>query len=261
MSTAAPTHTRRNGAKHTVEVVEAKPSQRLDTVRTAVTLYQSRDDLPREDVYALARVLGESGLLAYGQIAAIAGVSVTTLKRRGVHVPGQRKGGACDPAQLENVLCVLRTLDENGTYEVQRIRQAHEGGISAGVLGRLLGLSHTYVLKLVRMARDDRDLEYTDTYARRVGRRRGGVEAGVSDYTLDDHNGGERELSAYERDVMARFATGELDLSDVLFTDENDSVDESGTTEDEAGQPDGADDSAAGSAPDLFADFGGDADR
>lgn len=255
MITEAPTtRTRSNGAKHTIEVVELEKSERLATLETALGCYQQRDSLRKDEKYALGRVLAESGLFAYAHLAAILGTSVSTLKRHGAKVEGTRKGGVFDPAQLENVVHVLRTLEENSTYEVQRIRLAHEGGISAGVLGRFLGLSHTYVLKLVRMAQDDRSLEYADTHASRAGHRQSGVDARTAEYAASLGYTDLSELTAEERDVMARLAAGEFDFSEHLCdNDEVDSVDESGAVADEAGRDVGADHGAAGGDEDTGA--------
>lgn len=234
-------HTRSNGTKHRVEVNDSDLEQRHTTLDCALMLYNERENLHKRELYATARVLGESGLLAYSHIARIAGTSVSTLKRNGVRVPGQRKGGVFNPAQLATIVRALHELKENGTYAVQCIRDAYENGNSAGVLGRFLGLSHTYVLTLVRMADNDRNLVSVDTRARRTRNREDRVGSGVAEFTVDADRIDTTGLTAEERAVMDRFAGHNLNSLAQRFTVEDDSVDESGTAADETGQSDSVD--------------------
>jgi len=178
----------RNGKGNAVSRFEIDSELREAYLEYAVNTYERAAKFSREEREFAMRKLATYGIFSATHIAQIFGVHRSMLTRLGIKVnTGQTKmGGAFDPAQLVNLLYTLREKNENEAYSVQHIRLAYEGGMSTGVIARLIGVSTSYVsnmLKKARMATDDRAVVERAGDPGREGRTQPRGAAGVVEIT------------------------------------------------------------------------------
>lgn len=184
----------RNGKNSKVSRFEIDSELREAYLEYAVNTYERAAKFSREEREFAMRKLATYGIFSATHIAQIFGVHRSMLTRLGIKVnTGQTKmGGAFSPAQLVNLLYTLREKNENEAYSIQHIRLAYEGGMSTGVIARLIGVSTSYVsnmLKKARMTTDDRAVVERAGDPGREGRTEARGAAGVVEITAADLSG------------------------------------------------------------------------
>lgn len=155
------TRTIRNGARHTVVVRELTDAQRSVAVQYAWHNYGRREELSFEKAERLSEMkrLADYGIFPATHIAQIFGVGRSMMTRLGIKPDtGQKKaGGAFNPACLKYIVLSLRQKVLEGRHSSHYIRLAYEGGMSYGVISRLVGVSSSSVLRLVKKAQAEHD--------------------------------------------------------------------------------------------------------
>lgn len=124
-----------------------------DLLNKAVAAYAVSDMIPRPERIALAKELGEFGLLSKRQIAAIVRVDVTELTT--VFEKKDSRGGKLNPKTLP---LIASAMTKDGHDRLDLLLEAYEMGTGIGTIVTLTGESRDKLwrrLRANRRASDD----------------------------------------------------------------------------------------------------------
>ena len=224
------------------------PQQRIDELRRTVVLLAAANEYHRisakmhaDERLEAVRHLASSGLFGKSHVAKILGYSKTTIARLpGVEWPKKKLGGSINPAQLLNVIEAILRKTREGTFGIQYIKEAADNGMSTAVLARLLGVSGTYVLKMLKKAEEERahTLEQEAARPGRAGHRR--VRT-VQEWDRISRIAKRKAEAAAMRARVPRDLDGQRRLLERVYGQAASADPFSSAASDEAGRPDGTD--------------------
>lgn len=127
----------------------------LTALEEAHWVYSHRDNYDRQQRYDAAASLSQWSLFSLRQVAAITGISHSTVKQ----VAGsksEKTGGRFDPACLEDLLTVQQRRARGEEVEPQLVRRMIDAGAgtSVGFAERLGGLPEGYLRRKYAKAKE-----------------------------------------------------------------------------------------------------------